>query len=252
MDPVSRSLAEIERHRPRLLPFVFLATGLHVALVGAVFIAGKHKPRPRVAHLPTVSVRLIRERPTQPKAASSQASSRPMVATPLPQPTTAPPTPVPQPTSVPKSRAERSEIPKASADAMPELGARSKPAPTTPPETDAVVSRGGGLSLGGGGESADSAVPSDFQFTYYLQRMLTLIESRWYKPPVPMGTAARARFTIMKGGRVVGIALEESSGNSSFDRAVLRALYAANPLPPLPPAYLKPNLTVHLRFANTE
>jgi hypothetical protein len=35
----------------------------------------------------------------------------------------------------------------------------------------------------------------------------------------------------------------------SFDRATLRALYAANPLPPLPPAYGKPSLTVHLSFA---
>lgn len=42
--------------------------------------------------------------------------------------------------------------------------------------------------------------------------------------------------------------LEESSGQPTFDRAVLRALYAANPLPPLPPAYRKDSLTVHLSF----
>jgi outer membrane biosynthesis protein TonB len=35
----------------------------------------------------------------------------------------------------------------------------------------------------------------------------------------------------------------------NFDRAALRALYAANPLPPLPPAYGRPSLTVHLSFA---
>jgi len=80
--------------------------------------------------------------------------------------------------------------------------------------------------------------------------MLALIESRWYKPPVPIGTGARARFTILRDGKLKGIALEESSGYPTFDRAILRALYAANPLPPLPPAYLKSSLTVHLRFAN--
>jgi TonB family protein len=54
---------------------------------------------------------------------------------------------------------------------------------------------------------------------------------------------------ILKGGRLENIRLEESSGIASFDRAALRALYAAYPLPPLPPAYGKPSLTVHLSFA---
>ena len=79
--------------------------------------------------------------------------------------------------------------------------------------------------------------------------MLALIESRWYKPPAPAGTRARVRFQILSSGRVEGIQLEQSSGQPAFDRAVLRALYAANPLPPLPPAYLKPSLTIHLTFS---
>jgi len=78
--------------------------------------------------------------------------------------------------------------------------------------------------------------------------MLALIESRWYKPPSPPGTTARVRFVIRSDGRLEGIALESSSGVPSFDRAALRALYASNPLPPLPPAYRKPSLMVHLAF----
>ena len=62
-------------------------------------------------------------------------------------------------------------------------------------------------------------------------------------------TRALVRFTINRDGRVSRIELERSSGNSSFDRAALRALYAANPLPPLPPAYRKNSLTVHLTFS---
>ena len=92
-------------------------------------------------------------------------------------------------------------------------------------------------------------IPSDFHFAYYVQRMLALIESRWYKPAAPAETRALVRFTINRDGRVSRIELESSSGNSSFDRAALRALYAANPLPPLPPAYSKPSLTVHLTFS---
>jgi TonB family protein len=66
---------------------------------------------------------------------------------------------------------------------------------------------------------------------------------------VPPGTRTRVGFVILKSGKVERIQLEESSGISSFDRAALRAMYAANPLPPLPPAYGKPSLTVHLSFA---
>ena len=79
--------------------------------------------------------------------------------------------------------------------------------------------------------------------------MLALIESRWYKPVVPVGTRARVGFTILKDGRLEDIRLEESSGMPTFDRAALRAIYAANPLPPLPPAYGKPSLTIHLSFS---
>lgn len=252
MDPVSRTLAEIERHRPRLLPFMVLALVLHAGVVSAIFLIGQIKPGPRAAHLPTVSVRLIREPAPQRRPSVPAERSQP-VATPMPEPTAIPmATPVPQPTSLPVRPVEDVQ-PQASEDAMPEIGVKNTPVPTQPPQSasqGAGDSRGG-LSLRGSGEAGEEpGIPSDFQFTYYIDRMLALIESRWYKPPVPLGTGARARFTILRSGQLKGIALEESSGYPTYDRAILRALYAANPLPPLPPAYLKSSLTVHLRFAN--
>jgi TonB family protein len=136
----------------------------------------------------------------------------------------------------------------ASADAMRSEDSVATPAPTPPaPEPDGGGGRG--LSVGSNGGGGATGIPADFHFTYYIERMLALIESRWYKPVVPQGTRARVGFVILKSGRVEGIRLEESSGLPSFDRATLRALYAANPLPPLPPAYGKPSLTVHLSFA---
>ena len=229
-----------------------LAIALHAGVVSAVYLIGRIKPGPRAAHLPTVSVRLIRE-PT-PQRRSSAPVARPQpVATPMPEPTAVPmATPIPRPTAVPV-RPATDDPPRGSENAMPEIGAKNTPVPTQPPQPaghGAGATRGG-LSLGGNGDSAgEPGIPSDFQFTYYVDRMLALIESRWYKPPVPLGTSARARFTILRSGQLKGIALEESSGSPTYDRAILRALYAANPLPPLPPAYLKSDLTVHLRFAN--
>lgn len=253
MDPVSRALAEIERHRPRLLPFAVFAVVLHLAAVVSIVLLGQFKPGPKAAHLPTVAVRLVTQpRPQPPR--SPAAAARRTQPTPAPQPTMPPPeaTAVPRPTAPPVEQ-PRAETP--SEEAMPSLDATPVPtrAPAPSESQGASGVRGrGGLSLGGddGGSGGEPGIPSDFQFSYYIDRMLALIESRWFKPPVPAGTSARARFTILRDGQVQGIALEEPSGYPTFDRAVLRALYAANPLPPLPPAYLKSRLTVHLRFAD--
>jgi TonB family protein len=134
-------------------------------------------------------------------------------------------------------------------DAMPAADSSATPAATPEDEAPSRGVTGGGLSLGESGAKQPEGIPADFHFTYYVERMLALIESRWYKPAVPPNTRARVRFRIHRDGRVDGIVLEESSGQPTFDRAALRALYAANPLPPLPPAYGKPTLTVHLAFS---
>jgi protein TonB len=190
-----------------------------------------------------VSVKIVRPQIPQRRPPSAGAERR---ATPVPRPTQPPPTAVPEPepaaTAPPKE-----EAPKASADAMRAADSATTPAPTPPPAR--AVGGGGGLSVGENLGGGTPGIPADFHFTYYIERMLALIESRWYKPSVPPGTRARVRFVILKNGRLEGIRLEESSGISSFDRAALRAMYAANPLPPLPPAYGKPSLTVHLSFA---
>jgi protein TonB len=123
------------------------------------------------------------------------------------------------------------------------------PVPTPEAEETGPAGTGGGISLGEGDGARTPGIPADFHFTYYIERMLALIESRWYKPAVPDGTNALLRFRIHRDGKVDRIELEESSGSPTFDRAALRAMYAANPLPPLPPAYAPDTLTVHLRFS---
>jgi TonB family protein len=247
VDPVSRILLDRERHLPHLGPFAILAIVLHGAAAGAAYLVARADTS-RPTRLPSVAVRLVQPPSRRPASSSPPGpvrTSRPQ-PTPAPRPTAAPtaapaaPTPRPVPTSA---------APAPSDQAMPAPAGRHTPAPTPVPSR----SGGGGsrgLSLGNGpADGGEPAIPSDFQFTYYVDRMLALIESRWYKPPAPPGTRARVRFRILRDGRVEAIQLETSSGVASFDRAALRALYAANPLPPLPPAYLKTSLTVHLTFS---
>jgi len=129
---------------------------------------------------------------------------------------------------------------------MPAARSSATPAPRAD-ATSGDDAASSGLSVRSGGGTP--GIPADFQFTYYVDRMLALIESRWFKPAVPEDTAAQVRFRIHRDGRVDNIELEGSSGSPSFDRAALRALFGANPLPPLPPAYGKSTLTVHLTFS---
>lgn len=241
MDPVSRVIADRERSAPKMLPWVALAVVLHGSLAGAAFLFGRSTAS-RPAQLPSVSVRIVRpDRPPGRRPAAPKP--RPTMAAPTAVPTAAATkVPQPEPTAVPDER------PSENAMAVPDGEASPVPtAASVPPEPSGAT--GGGLSLGGGEGGQIPGIPSDFQFTYYIERMLALIETRWYKPVVPEGTSALVRFRIHRDGRLDRIELEETSGHPSFDRAALRAMFAANPLPPLPPAYGKSDLTVHLRFS---
>ena len=245
MDPVSAVLVEQERRPQRFTPFVVLAVALHLAVASIAFVVGRATPH-RPAKLPAVSVRLIRPQLPGPPAAAAPAGP---AERPAAKPKPSPP-PKPRTTPVPKaSPVSRSERRASSEQAMAATRTTPVAAPEPAPPEGGGGGGGSGLSVGGPGANGIPGVPEDFQFTFYVERMLALIESVWYRPPATGATRARVRFTIARNGRVEGIQLEESSGVPSFDRAALRALYAANPLPPLPPAYGQPSLTVHLTFA---
>ena len=241
MDPVSRVIADRERSAPKMLPWVVLAALLHGSLAGAAFLFGRSTAS-RPAQLPSVSVRIVR--PDRPAGRRAVA--------PKPKPTMAAPTAVPTAAATKMPQAKPTALPAEvpSEDAMAVPDAEASPRPTAPPApSEPSGSPGSGISLGGDDGGQIPGIPSDFHFTYYIERMLALIETRWYKPVVPAGTNALVRFRIHRDGRVDRIELEEGSGYPSFDRAALRAMFAANPLPPLPPAYGKSDLTVHLRFS---
>ncbi|NOZ78565.1 MAG: TonB family protein [Acidobacteria bacterium] len=241
MDPVSRVLEDRSRFKRPWLPWIVIAVMLHGLVGVTVILAARMSPH-HVMVLPSVSVQLVhlprRHGPTAPKGAPAPAA---VAAHPTPVPTARPkPTPAPRkPAALPPKQVHRPP----SSNAMPAIGSKGRtPTPTPAP------AGGRGLQLAGRGEAGQPAIPSDFQFTYYVQRMLALIEGHWYKPPAPPGTRAVVRFQILRSGQLVNIEIEQGSGVPSFDRAALRAMYATNPLPPLPPGYGPSSLTVHLAF----
>lgn len=243
MDPVSKIIADRERSQPRFAPWVVVAAVLHISVAAAIFLFGRAAAA-RPAQLPVVSVQIVQPR-QQPVRRPARSQPR---ATPVPAPTP-PPTAVPEPEPEPEQEPTAAIEPPVSEDAMAAPDAEPARTPTPAPAAEASPGGGRGLSLGEGGTSQTPGIPADFHFTYYVERMLTLIEARWYKPAAPAQTRALVRFRILRDGRLEDIELEHGSGLPSFDRAALRALYAANPLPPLPPAYGNESLTVHLSFS---
>ncbi len=241
MDPVSRVLEDRARFKRPWLPWIAIAVAFHVLIGATVILAARLSPR-QVMTLPSVSVQLVhlpkRHGPSQPGRVPVPTAAPAPAATPAP---TAQPKPTPAPHATrPPEKAPRPP----SKNAMPAIGATPGAATPAP-----AAAGGSGLHLAGSGASGQPAIPSDFQFTYYVQRMLALIEGHWYKPPAPPGTRAVVRFQILRSGQLAGIEIEKSSGSPSFDRAALRAMYATNPLPPLPPGYGPSSLTVHLAFS---
>jgi protein TonB len=55
-------------------------------------------------------------------------------------------------------------------------------------------------------------------------------------------------FKIRRNGEVTDVKLEQSSGSIAFDQAAQRAVYSANPMPPLPTGSGLETLGVHFDF----
>ena len=102
-----------------------------------------------------------------------------------------------------------------------------------------------GLSTGGGGTGSSLDV-GGFCCPDYLGIMTRRVTENWEsKQGVPGLTVMR--FTILRDGRITDIGVEQSAGYV-LDLTAQRALQRVRQLPPLPPAYTFPNLTVYLRF----
>jgi len=232
-DPVSE---ELERRSHLDLPWrraIAGAFGLHLAVAATLFLAPSH--RQRTLLLPSVQVRLSAAPVAPAGSATGAAPARP------PAPAASPKTPAKRGVEPPP----RHPLPAKNAAREAPSGTQETPAqPPGPGAPGQTGTSSGGIAVGvgsGGGEDT-------FPFTYYLNRVLAIIESNWFRPPAPLDTRCRVRCVIDRSGRLVEAGLEVESPSAAFDRAALRAVYAAAPLPPLPQGFGGATLTLHLEF----
>jgi periplasmic protein TonB len=171
----------------------------------------------------------------------------------------APPTPKPAPVAPPAPKAPEMALPKTDARKTPpqtprkaeDSKGRETPKAAQASEGNAVAQTGAtgqafGLTTGGGGTMGFLDV-SNFCCPEYLATMMQLIQRNWNRNQQATGDA-QVKFTIQRDGRLTGIEVEKPSGYLALDMSAQRSLLVTRQLPPLPPQFTEPTLTVHLIF----
>lgn len=128
-------------------------------------------------------------------------------------------------------------------------GGSSTGAPGQAGDPSSVMATGSVAAGGGGGGGLLNA--SLFKFPFYLKNIENKISGQWSPPPALLQQEmvdAIVQFNVTRRGVIESIEIEKSSGNSQFDQAALRAIYNANPLPPLPEGLAEDSLKVHFSF----
>jgi len=97
-----------------------------------------------------------------------------------------------------------------------------------------------------------SSEATNLKFRIYYTMIWSEIKKGWILPGGLVNNQkdieAIVSFRILKNGRIEDISFEKSSGNSFYDKSVLRAVEKADPLPPLPGEYKEEYLAVGVRF----
>jgi TonB family protein len=246
MDTVGDIIAERSRERFPLGVGTFLAIALHVS-VAAAFVYSSMVHPVRFVSPRAVAIRLM-------PAGSLKGGQAP-----APAPAPAPETKKilkPEPEDVPPPPSEKALVlPPKETDKKKTVTSRAAPsdrpkAPDVSLPSSGDSGGGGGGAIGAGGNVGVSgaAFDSDFQFSYYVERMLVAIGMNWFKPSQAGTVSPVIHFRIEKDGTISDATLERSSGLPFVDRAALRAVVSSSPLPPLPAEYGGSQLGVHLKF----
>lgn len=136
------------------------------------------------------------------------------------------------------------EAPKESRSRTPTQGAETRPGRALA-ETGSQANTLG-LTTGGGMGTGGQITLGDFCCPQYVGEMVRLIRESWNQNQQATGTTI-LKFTIQRDGSIANLGVEQSSGFQMLDMFAQRAMLTVK-LPPLPPEYTNPTLTVNLAF----
>lgn len=214
-----------------LSPFLLGSLCAHVIFVAALILVPSLRPRKPFPDNPIV-VDLV---------AAPRAAAR--VQAPPAAPETAPSEGVrletrepPKVTPLPKKPEKKIEKPD-----PPPRPVRTAPVDQgdpAPGEAEGIVGEfGGGARVGLGSD--------EVRFAWYRDSITAAFRSQWRRPILSGQVGpieVRLTFEILRDGSVRNLQVDQSSGLAVFDRAALRAVSDAAPLPPLPGNWREPTL----------
>jgi colicin import membrane protein len=251
---------------------VAVAVLLHAAALAAALVLPRlSPPPPPLAFVPVQIVSAqalgVRRPASRPKAEPPAPEPPKAEPKPEPKPEPARPEPKPAPEETPvlpdkpvkkpvkPKPAAASELPKPSGPVpkpSPKQAAPKPPPGTGAPGDDTGETGRRGAPTGNlqgtaafGSQIAGLDNP-DFKFGYYIDQLLSAIDSKWVRPPLGNDVQAVIGFRIQRDGSLTDLQVARSSGYNSFDLAALRAVQNASPFPPLPRAYRQDSLGVNL------
>ena len=239
-DRVGDLLAERARLGGNAAAGIAVSVLLHGSIAAGVIYAAMHAATPQEVSS-SLSIRFAPAAPPSAVAATPIAPPAPKKMA-IPEPVAEPPKPV--------VKSEPKTVPLSPFGQSTKKGSEKPPTPNTPPPTPQIAAKPGVV---GGidipiGTTGVTGIEGDFPYTIYIDRMKTLIGQHWLRPQISGGIVATVSFTINRDGTIRDAKNEIASGNGTFDRAALRAVLEASPLPPLPFAYNGTYLGVHLTF----
>jgi outer membrane biosynthesis protein TonB len=258
MDAVSEILLDRSRDTDKVALAVILSLVAHVLLLAAATFLPHRWDTPKAdEHVMTISLGGP-EGPVQgrnPIAAKAIQQAVPETVKPKndappaltkPELTEAVKTARTEPKAIPKPDVKKPE---------PQLHGRT---PTQGAQVNQSIARiethgaafGTGLATGGGGGGAARTDVADFCCPEYITTMVRLIKSNWDQRQSQTGMNTM-QFVIHRDGTITDVVVEK--GASPFlDIASKRALIQTQRLPPLPAAFTRDHLTVHLDFEYTK
>ena len=241
-DRVGDLLAERARLGGGAGPGIAVSLLLHGSIAAAVVYAAVHATAPQ--EMSTLKI---------------QFANPATVSVPTPIAPAAPPVLPPKKLTIPEPAAEplkpvvKSEpktVPLSSFGKSTKKGSETPPAPHPQPPTPQIAAKPGvvgGIDIPVGAAGV-TGIEGDFPYTIYIDRMRVLISQRFLRPQAGNDVTTTISFTINRDGSIRDVKNEIPSGNGTFDRAALRAVLEASPLPPLPFGYNGTYLGVHLTF----
>jgi TonB family protein len=250
LDAVGNILAERERRSLSLGAGVSLAILLHVGIAAVLIASALSRPVRFVAPR-AVSVRLMpaASLPGGAAVAVPEQPPEPVREKPrIEKPADLPPPPTEKAVLLP-SKSKKAEPPPPPAPRAADSKKSAAPKVSAPGDSRALgtgaTMNTSGQGVGIGGARVDQ---EDFQYAYYIERMILAVGMNWFKPAQSVPASPVVRFRVERDGTVSDPEIEVSSGLPFVDRAALRAVIASSPLPPLPPEYGGTQLGVHLIF----